>query len=40
VQPLQYQKLNAAIGARGNCVVCHGPDAGLTPEMSPHHPMR
>ena len=40
VQPLQYQQLNAAIGARGNCAVCHGPDAGLTPEMSPHHAMR
>ncbi len=40
VQPLQYQGLNAAIGAKGNCAVCHGPDSGLTPEMSPHHPMR
>jgi len=39
MQPLQYQQLNAAIGAQGNCQVCHGPDSGLTPEMSPHHPM-
>ncbi|AAS97578.1 multiheme c-type cytochrome [Nitratidesulfovibrio vulgaris] len=40
VQVLQYQKLNAAIGAKGNCKVCHGPATKLTPDMSPHHPMR
>lgn len=40
IQPFQYQKVDAPIGARGNCIVCHGPTARLDAAMSPHHPMR
>lgn len=40
VQAMQYQNLNAPIGAQGNCRVCHGAGTMLTPAMAVHHPMK
>lgn len=35
IPPLQYQQHARAMGASGNCLVCHGE----TPEFSVHHPL-
>lgn len=35
IVPMQYQRQARALGASGNCAVCHGE----TPEVSMHHPL-